>query len=554
MKPIAGIALAAILSAGFVLGVQHGDRPAPHAAGSRSPVLAMNGVVATSQPLASAAALRVMQEGGNAVDAAITAAAVLNVVEPMMTGIGGDMFALVYMKSEGKVVGLDGSGWSGSKATLDTFRQKSLKDIPGSGILSVSVPGAVAGWYKLHGRYGKLPMKRLLAPAIEYAERGYPVSEIISRQWQPSAARLRATPEAAKAFLIDGRAPQHGDIFKVPDLARSFRAIADGGRDAFYKGEIARAIVQYSDKMGGLLTLADFSDYDAEWVQPLSTNYRGYDIYEVGPATQGMAVLQMMNILEGFDLKSLGHNTPEYLHLLIEAKRLAFADRDAYIADPRKAKVPVDRLISKEYAAERRKLIDPNRTNPELKAGATEFGDTVYLAVADGEGNMISFINSVFGYFGSGLVAGDTGIVLQNRGSLFELDPNHPNRVEPRKRPFHTLIPAMVLKDGKPWYSFGVMSGDMQAQGHAQVLVNAIDFGMDVQQAGEAPRFRHSAQGVALESAISGNVRYLLSQKGHRIIDQFDAFGGYQGVRIDPRTGALWGGSDPRKDGLAIGW
>lgn len=531
----------------------HGDRPAPNPLGSRSPVLGTNGMVASSQPLASVAALRVLQEGGNAVDAAITAAAVLNVVEPMMTGIGGDMFAIVYMQQEAKPVAINGSGWSGSRATLDYFRSRNADRIP-DGICSVSVPGAVAGWFKLHQRYGRLPMARLLAPAIEYADNGFPVSEIIAGQWQRSEALLRKTADAARTYLIDGRAPLHGEVFMSPDLARSLKLIAQNGRDEFYKGEIARKIVEFSDRMGGLLTLDDLSDFDAQWVEPVSTNYRGFDVYELGANTQGIAALEMLNLLEAYDLKSLGHNSAEYLHLLVEAKKLAWADRDAYIADPDKVHVPAGQLISKAYAAERRKLIDRSRAQPSVRPGLCEDGDTVYLTVVDKDRNAVSFINSLFQPFGSGLVAGNTGIALQNRGVLFELDPSHSNHVAPRKRPFHTLIPAMVLKDGKPFFSYGVMGGDMQPQGHLQVFLNLVDFGMDPQQAGDAPRFRHSVGGLALESAFNEPVRSGLAAKGHDIVSGFDAFGGYQGILIDPRTNVLAGGSDVRKDGLAIGW
>ena len=542
------------MTAGLTFGFQHGDRPVPHAAGSRSPVLGMNGMVATSQPLASVAALTVLQDGGSAVDAAIAAAAVLNVVEPMMTGIGGDMFALVFIQADGRPVALNGSGWSGSKATYDFFKSRGITEMPGSGMHAVSVPGAVAGWFALHQRYGTLPMSRLLEPAIHYAENGYPVSEIIAEQWRRNEDKLNKTADAATTYLIDGRAPRHGEVFKQPNLARSFRRIAQGGRDAFYQGGIAKQIVDYSDRNDGLLTPADFTDYDVLWMEPVSTNYRGYDVYELGANTQGLVVLEILNIVEGYDLKSLGHNSAEYLHLLIEAKKLAFADRDAYIADPHKAHVPVDRLISKDYAADRRTLINRRHAMPSPHPGLSEDGDTVYLTVVDRHRNAVSFINSLFAQFGSGCVAGDTGICLQNRASSFALNPNHPNRVEPRKRPFHTLIPAMVLKNGKLCFSFGVMGGDMQPQGHVQVILNMIDFGMDAQQAGEAPRFRHTADGVALESGIGPDVRSVLIDKGHRVINAVDAYGGYQGVLIDPSSGALMGGSDPRKDGLAIGW
>jgi len=552
MKSLIGLVI--LMTATAMFGFQHGDRPAPNSSGTRSPVLAMNGMVATSQPLASAAALRVLQDGGNAVDAAITAAAVLNVVEPVMTGIGGDMFALLYMQQDKKPVGLNGSGWAGSKATPEFFRSRNFSFVPGEGIYSVSVPGAVAGWYKLHQKYGKLPMSRILAPAVEYAEKGFPVSDIIAGQWQGEEEKLRQTPDAARLLLIDGRAPQHLQLFRMPELARTLRLIAEQGREGFYKGEIARKIVEFSNKNDGMLTLSDFAEFDAQWIEPVSTNYHGYDVYELGPQTQGMTALQMLNVLEGYDLKSLGHNSAEYIHLMVEAKKLAYADRDAYIADPDKARVPVPRLISKEYAAERRKLISRERAMPSARPGLPENGDTVYLTVVDKDRNAVSFINSLFSYFGSGLVAGDTGVVLQNRGALFSLESKHPNVIAPRKRPFHTLIPAMVLKEGKPFFSFGVMGGDMQPQGHVQVLVNLIDFGMDVQQAGEAPRFRHASGSVLLESAFDDSLRSALGNKGHRIAGAIDAWGGYQGILIDPRSGVLMGGSDPRKDGLAIGW
>jgi gamma-glutamyltranspeptidase/glutathione hydrolase len=543
--------------------MSHGDRPASNIQGSRSPVLAMNGLVATSQPLASAAGLRVLQDGGNAVDAAISAAAVLNVVEPMSTGIGGDMFALVYMQRDRKPVGLNGSGWAGSKASVDFFRERNLTEIPLTGMHSVTVPGAVAGWCKLHQRYGKLPMSRILAPAIAYAEQGFPVSDIIACQWQRAEAKLQTTPHAARDLLLNGKAPRHGDIVRSPNLGCSFRQIAEAGRDVFYKGDIAQRIVAFSEKHDGMLSLADFAEYDAQWVEPVSTNYHGYDVYELGAQTQGITALEMLNILEGYDLKSLGHNSTEYLHLLIETKKLAFADRDAYIADPDKVGVPVARLISKDYAAERRKLISPSQAMPNPRPGLQEDGDTVYLTVVDKDRNAVSFINSLFEKFGSGLVAGDTGIALHNRGALFNLDPDHPNVVAPHKRPFHTLIPGMVLKDNEPFFSFGVMGADNQPQGHVQVLLNMFDFGMDPQQAGEAPRFRHAGEGVLLESAFDSTIRAGLAGLGHQIASVesaafvasgVDGWGGYQGILIDPVTGVLIGGSDPRKDGLAIGW
>jgi gamma-glutamyltranspeptidase / glutathione hydrolase len=533
---------------------KHGDRPAPNAGGGRSPVLGLNGMVATSQPLASATALGVLQDGGTAVDAAIAAAAVLNVVEPMMTGVGGDMFALLFMRREGAPVALNGSGWGGSRGSRDFFRSRRMDHIPLSGMQSVSVPGAVAGWFKLHAKYGKLPMSRLLGPAIDYAEKGFPVSEIISGQWRRYETVLQQTADAAETYLINGHAPRHGEIFKNPSLARTLRLIANHGRDVFYKGEIAQKLVDFSDKNDGLLTLADFADFDAQWSEPAHTTYRGYALYEMGDNTQGTTALEFVNILEGFNFTAMEHNGADHIHLMVEAKKLAFADRDIYIADPMKAKVPLSGLTMKKYADERRALIDPQRAAATFPPGIPENGETVYLTVVDRERNVVSFINSIFGYFGSGLVGGDTGIVLQNRGALFVLDPGHLNSIAPRKRPFHTLIPALVLKDGQPVFSFGVMGGDMQPQGHAQVLVNVVDFGMDAQQAGEAARFRHSAQGLALESGIGSRVRYELAERGHSIIHSVDVFGGYQGIMIDPTTDALMGGSDIRKDGLAIGW
>lgn len=535
----------------FVFG-SHGDRPVPGTGGTRSPVLGTNAMVATSQPLASAAALRVLQEGGNAVDASIAAAAVLNVVESPMTGIGGDMFALLYMQEDAQATAINGSGWAGSLASIDYFNSRDMDRIP-ENILSVSVPGAVAGWFKLHERYGRLPMSRLLEPAIGYAEDGFAVSEIIARQWQLAEEKLRGNRAAANSYLAEGRAPLHGEVFRCPDLAQTFRLLGAEGRDAFYRGDIARAIVGTSETFGGFLTLADFEDFDAQWVEPLSTNYRGYDVYELPPNSQGIVALEMLNILEGFDLQAMGHNTAEYLHTLIETKKIAFEDRQRWIADPDQADVPTQQLISKAYGWEQRKRIDPDRVQPELEDPEGQC-DTVYLTVVDSNRNAVSFINSLFHGFGSGIVVDGTGIVLHNRGESFSLSPTHNNRLAPRKRPFHTLMPAMILRDGRPFFSFGVMGGDMQAQGHVQVVANLIDFGMDVQHAGEAPRFSHSSHALAMESAIGEPVRAGLARMGHTIVDAVGVFGGYQGILIHPDTGVLMGGSDPRKDGLALGW
>ncbi len=544
-----------------------GDRPAANPRATRSVVMARNGIIAASQPVASAAGLHVLQQGGNAIDAAVTAAAVLAVVEPTMNGLGGDLFALVHDAKTGAVRALNGSGRAPAAATIEEHRRRNLDRIPYRGELSVSVPGVVDGWHELLATYGTLTLAQALAPAIRYATEGFAVSEIISVQWKSADTTLARDRAAAATFLVEGKAPDAGEVFRNPHLADTLTALARGGRDAFYRGPIAAAIGADMKRRNGLLTAKDLAAHTSEWVAPISTNYRGYDVLEFPPNTQGMAALQMLNILEGYDVRSLGHNTAEYLHLLVEAKKLAFADRDAWLADP--AAVPPDvlqRLLSKDYAAQRRTAIDTQRASPGYQpfriGEAVPFrqpppearGDTIYLTVADGRGNVVSLIQSIFENFGSGIVAGDTGIVLHNRGTLFSLDPRHPNALAPGKRPFHTLIPAMVLKERTPWLSFGVMGGDMQPQGHVQVLLNLIDFGMNIQEAGEAPRFRHSAAGLALESAIGKDPRAGLTNRGHRIIQSAGVFGGFQGILFDARRGVMMAGSDPRKDGLAIGY
>jgi gamma-glutamyltranspeptidase/glutathione hydrolase len=545
-----------------------GDRPAGNARGTRSVVMARNGAIATSQPLATAAGLQVLQSGGNAIDAAVTAAAVLAVVEPTMNGAGGDLFAMVYDAKSKKVHGLNASGRAPAAATVEEFKKRGLERIPLRGELSVSVPGVVDGWSELLAKHGTRTMAQVLAPAIKYARDGYAVSEIIAGQWKEVEGLLARDPKTAAIFLPGGRAPAPGDVFRNPALAASLERIASGGRDAFYKGPIAQAIADDMKPRNGLIAAKDLADHHADWVDPLSTTYRGYQVLELPPNTQGIAALEMLNILEGFDLKALGHNTAAYLHTLVEAKRIAFADRDAWIGDPATTpKQAVARMLSKEYAAARRKEIDAAHASPGYKAMALEgrstpdggdhpmaMGDTIYLTAADAEGNVISLIQSLYETFGSGIVAGDTGIVLHDRGSLFSLTPGHPNTLAPGKRPFHTLIPAMVLKDDAPWISFGVMGGDMQAQGHAQVLANLIDFGMNIQEAGEAPRFRHTANGLALESAFTAEARSGLSARGHTLIDSKGVWGGFQGIMIDPKTRVLMAGSDPRKDGMAAGW
>lgn len=529
-----------------------GDRINPRRGGTRSVVRALNGMVATSQPLASAAGLRILQQGGNAVDAAIAAAAVLCVVEPMMVSPGGDLFALVWDAKKKELKALNASGRSPKAISLEALKQRGVTKKPEYGIHTVTVPGAVDGWATLLKSHGTMTLAQVLQPAIEYAERGFPVTEIIGADWQ-EGLKHKGNADFAATFLPNGRTPAIGEIFTNKNLAATLKKIAAGGRDVFYKGEIAEKLVKFAQSQGGFHTMQDFADHKSTWVEPISTTYRGYRVYELPPNNQGLAALEMLNILEGFDVKSLGHNSAEYLHLLVEAKKLAFIDRARHIADPAFYQAPLDKLLSKDYAAELRKRIDLNHTMT-AQSGPRGGEDTVYLTVVDKDRNCVSFIQSIFSAFGSGLVAGDTGIVLHNRGAGFSFDPQSPNRLEGGKRPFHTLIPAMVFRDNKPWLTFGVMGGDMQAQGHVQVLLNLIDFGMDVQQAGEQPRFRDYESGLALESAIGAEVRKELERRGHKLTTASGVFGGYQAIMIDPVTGALAGGSDMRKDGCAIGW
>jgi gamma-glutamyltranspeptidase/glutathione hydrolase len=546
-----------------------GDRPAGNIRGTRSAAVARNGMIATSQALASSAGLKVLQDGGNAIDAAITAAAVLAVVEPSMNGIGGDLLAIVWDAKTKRIYALDATGRSAYAATPEEFAKRGHKTMPGGGVLTVDVPGVVDGWHQLLTRFGTITMAKALQPAIRYARDGFPVQEIIADDWNDAAKRLAQDPAAAKTFLPNGVAPQQGEIFANPRLANSLEAIAKGGRDAFYKGPIARAIVADMRARNGLLDERDFTDHKSEWLDPIRTNYRGVDVLEMPPSTQGFVALEMLNILEGFDIKALRHNSADYLHVVTEAKKIAFADRAAYLAD-REAmpKNALATLLSKDYAAMRRKEIDMARAGTyaagalagtTTAAGDVDFtgrdlGDTIYMTAADGQGNVISLIQSLFASFGAGIVAGDTGITLHNRGSGFNLTPGHPNQIAPHKRPLHTLVPAMMLREGKPWVSFGVMGGDNQAQAHAQVVMNFIDFGMNVQQAGEVARMRHGGDSLQLESGIGDDVRKSLEARGHKLRDGRGAMGGFQGILIDPRTGVLMGGSDPRKDGLAIGW
>ncbi len=535
----------------------------------RSVVVATEGMVATSHPLAAQIGLDVLKKGGNAVDAAIAANAALGLMEPMSCGVGGDLYALVWDAKTKKLHGLNASGRAPAKATRDYFAVKGHKEISTTGPLSWSVPGCVDGWDTLRQRFGSRPLAELLQPSIDYADKGFAVTEIIAGSWRTAEAELATHPDSAKTYLHDGKAPAFGSVFKNPNLARTYRALAKEGRDAFYKGELAKAMVAFSDANGGLFSLKDFADHTSTWVDPVSTTYRGYDVWQIPPPGQGIAVLQMLNILEGYDVKKMGPESADTWHLFLEAKKLAFADRARYYADPAFAKVPTAELISKQYADGRRALIDMKTALKDVAAGDAKLGmaDTVYLTVVDKDRNCVSLIQSVYFGFGSGMVPGDLGFALQNRGCLFSLDPKHSNRLEPNKRPFHTIIPSMVTKDGKPWFVFGVMGGDMQPQGHVQVLCNLIDFGMDAQQAGEAPRMQHYGSATPTgdparkdggradaEPGIPDEVMEELKKRGHHVSRVKRNGGGYQGILIDPKTGVLHGGSEPRKDGCAVGY
>ncbi|MGE0610068.1 MAG: gamma-glutamyltransferase family protein, partial [Pirellulales bacterium] len=484
-------------------------------------------------------------------------------------GIGGDMFAIYWDAKTQKLYGLNGSGRSPYQLSREVFAKQGLDQIPMTGPLCWSVPGCVAGWDDLRQKFGTQPFDVLLAHAIGYADDGFAVSEVIANYWRGDAGNLAQWPDSAKTWLPEGRAPRHGEIFRNPRLATSLKAIARDGRQAYYQGDIARQIVAYSESHGGYFSPRDFADHASEWVEPVSTNYRGYEVWELPPNGQGIAALQMLNVLEGFDLRRAGFGSADYLHWLVEAKKLAFADRARFYADPAFGKPPVAELISKPYAEQRRKLVDPRHAAVNVPHGDPRLahGDTVYLTVVDKDRNCCSFIQSNFAGFGSKVTPGEVGFALQNRGALFALDDSHPNRLEPHKRPFQTIIPAMITKEGRPWLTYGVMGGDFQPQGHVQVAVNMIDFGMNVQEAGDAARLAHlgsatptglpgSEDGgtVTVESGISDAAIAELQRRGHRVIRQGGGYGGYQGIFIDWEHGTLHGGSDPRKDGCALGY
>jgi gamma-glutamyltranspeptidase/glutathione hydrolase len=545
---------------------------------TRSEVLARHGMVCTSVPLATQVGIDVLKRGGNAIDAAIAANAALGLMEPVSNGIGGDLFAIVYSAKENKLYGLNGSGRSPLGLSYDQMKAELAKlnreTIPPRGLLPISVPGAVDAWAELHKKFGKLKLSEDLAPAVKYAEEGFPVTELIAFYWRFGPELYKGLPGAfLETYTLDGkgRTPEKGDIFKNPALARTLRLIGEQGRDAFYKGEIADKIDAFMQANGGYLRKADLEKHTSTWVDPVSVNYRGYDVFELPPPGQGIAALQMLNVLEGFDLKAMGSNSAAALHAMIEAKKLAWADRAKFYADPAFAKIPLTGLLSKPYAVERRKLIDPMKASRKVAPGNPPLkdGDTIYMCTADDEGNMVSLIQSNYRGMGSGIVVPGLGFMLQDRGELFAMEPGHANVYAPGKRPFHTIIPGFVMKDQKPWLAFGVMGGGMQPQGHVQVLTNMIDFGMGLQEAGDASRWQHEGDSeptgekltetggyVNVESGIPYDTVRELKRKGHDVRFDVGGYGGYQAIKVEMRDGqrVYLGASESRKDGQAAGY
>jgi len=536
---------------------------------TRSEILAQNGMAATSQPLATQVALDILKKGGSAMDAAIAANAVLGLVEPASCGIGGDIFAIVWDADAHMLYGFNGSGRSPKSLTREYFVENGMEYIPYRGALPVSVPGCVDGWYAMHAKFGTLDMKEILQPAIKYASEGFPVSEVIAYEMESNYASVQGFPGFAETYMPNGHTPRHGELFKNPGLANTYRLIAKGGRDAFYKGEIARTIDSYMKEHGGFLSYEDLASHSSNWIEPISTNYRGYDVWELPPNGQGTAALQILNILEGYDIASMGFGSADYLHVLTEAKKLAYEDRAKFYADPEFNALPTEKLISKQYAQERRKLIDNDKAARSYPSGdmAIESGNTTYLTVADKDGNMVSLIQSIYAVFASGMVPDGLGFVLQNRGQMFNVqDPDHYNVLEPGKRPFHTIIPAFITKDGNPWVSFGLMGGSIQPQGHAQIVVNLIDFEMGLQEAGDAPRMRHAGSSqptgrqmttggrLNLESGFDYEAIRELRKKGHTISFAVGIYGGYQAIKVDLENHIYYGASESRKDGQAAGY
>lgn len=534
----------------------------------RSEVYARNGMAATSHPIATQVALDILRQGGSAIDAAIAANAFIGFAEPTGNGIGGDLFAIVWDASEGRLHGLNASGRAPASATIEAVRAAGHDGdiLPPYGPLPVTVPGTVDGWFELHERFGRLPMATLLQPAIDYARQGVPVPETIAYYWRANVARIGHYPGFAETFTNNGEPFRMGEIFRNPDLANTLEAIAEGGRDAFYRGDIARTIGAFMEEQGGFLRYEDMAAHRSEWVDPVSVNYRGYDVWELPPNGQGIAALQMLNILEGYDLASMGFGSVEYMHVFTEAKKLVFADRARYYADQAFADVPVEALLSEEYADARRAMIDLERASNERQPGMPESQDTIYMTVADGDGNMISLIQSNYRGMGSGMIPTGLGFILQDRGQQFNIqDPEHPNALAPGKRPFHTIIPAFVTHNGEPWMSFGLMGGAMQPQGHVQIIVNLIDFGMNLQQAGDAPRMRHDGADepdgsvmtdggtLSLESGFDPAVIERLRAMGHDV-GSGGHYGGYQAIRYDAEREVYIGATESRKDGHAAGY
>src|SRR5881275_1390114 len=543
---------------------------------TRSEVLARHGMVCTSVPAATEVGVDTLKRGGSAVDAAIAANAALGLMEPVSNGVGGDLFAIVYSAKENKLYGINGSGRSPLGLSYEQMKAELAKlhreTIPPHGMLPINVPGTVDAWAELHKKFGKLKLSDDLSPAIRYAEEGFPVTDLIAYYWKLSVPLYKNMPGAfLETYTLDGkgRAPAKGDIFKNPMLAKTLRLIGKKGRDTFYKGEIANKIDKFMRENGGFLRKADFEKHTSTWVEPVSTNYRGYDVFELPPNGQGIATLQILNILEGFDLRAMGRNSPDTLHTMIEAKKLVWADRAKFYADPAFTKIPLAELLSKEYAGERRKLIDPDRAAKTVAAGNLDQGDTIYMCTADDEGNMVSLIQSNYRGMGSGIVVPELGFMFQDRGELFSMEPGHANIYAPGKRPFHTIIPGFVMKERKPWEAFGVMGGGMQPQGHVQVLTNQFDFGLNVQEAGAASRWQHEGDNeptgekmtesggyVEMESGIPYETVRELRKKGHDVRFDVGGYGGYQAIRVEMHDGqrVYVGASESRKDGMAAGF
>jgi gamma-glutamyltranspeptidase/glutathione hydrolase len=548
----------------FILHSQ--DRVTGHDFATRSEVIARNGMAATSHPLATQVALDILKKGGNAIDAAIAANAVLGVVEPTGAGIGGDIFALIWSADKEKLYGLNGSGRSPRSLKLEYFKDNGYEFVPSYGPLPVSVPGCVDGWFEMNEMFGRLSMKEILQPAINYARDGFPVTEVIAYYLSKNTELLKDYPNIKEVYMPGGKSPAKGEIFRNPLLANTLEKIARGGKNEFYRGSIARDIDLFMKKQGGFLSYEDLARHHSEWVEPVSTTYRGYGVWELPPNGQGIAALQMLNILEGFDIASMGFGSAEYIHVFTEAKKLAFEDRARYYADPVFSATPVSKLISKKYAVERRKLINPDKAANIYDSGKIEAGNTVYLTVADRFGNMVSLIQSNYRGMGSGMCPTGLGFVLQDRGEMFSLSEGHNNMYAPGKRPFHTIIPAFITKNGKPWISFGVMGGDMQPQGHVQIVINLVDFKMNLQEAGDAPRMHHIGSSeptgqqmtdggtLLLENGFRWEVIQKLINMGHKVQWDLGGYGGYQAIMWDAKNKVWFGASESRKDGQAAGY